>query len=72
MTVEQIYERTIKNLSAAERLRLATLILNDIPPYSMIDYKEEWDEEDVHDITRYSMNRAMVSTSEEIDDFQDR
>jgi hypothetical protein len=32
MTVHQLYEQTMKPLSIAERLHLATLILNDIPP----------------------------------------
>ena len=37
MTVREIYEQAIKPLPAADRLRLATLILNDIPPQAVVD-----------------------------------
>ena len=37
MNVHELYEQTIKSLPAAERLRLAVLILNDIPPQSVVD-----------------------------------
>jgi len=50
MTVDQIYEQTIKPLSMADRLRLAALILNDIPPHAVVDYSDEWSEEDLRDI----------------------
>ncbi len=45
MTVDQIYEQTVKPLSMADRLRLAALILNDIPPHAVVDYSDEWSEE---------------------------
>jgi hypothetical protein len=51
MTVETLYAESIKPLPAADRLRLATLILGDIPPQSVIDYSEEWTEEDLADFT---------------------
>jgi hypothetical protein len=54
MTVKQLYEQTIKPLSVADRLRLATLILNDIPPQAIVDYNDEWSEEDLHDFSRAS------------------
>jgi hypothetical protein len=40
MNVYELYEQTIKSLPAAERLRLAVLILNDIPPQSVVDASE--------------------------------
>jgi protoheme ferro-lyase len=52
MTVREIYDRTIKPLPPADRLQLATLILNDIPPQSVVDYSEEWSDEDLRDFTR--------------------
>ena len=52
MTVETLYTESIKSLPAAERLRLATLILSDIPPQSVIDYREEWTDEDLADFTK--------------------
>jgi hypothetical protein len=46
MTVEQLYERQVKRLPAAERLRLATLILNNIPLQTVMDMAYDWEEED--------------------------
>jgi hypothetical protein len=54
MTVNQIYEQTIKPLSMADRLRLAALILNDIPPHAVVDYSDEWSEEDLRDFRKAS------------------
>ncbi|MGH8064158.1 MAG: hypothetical protein ACRERE_02740 [Candidatus Entotheonellia bacterium] len=54
MTVNQIYEQTIKLLSMADRLRLAALILNDIPPHAVVDYSDEWSEEDLRDFRQAS------------------
>lgn len=54
MTVNQIYEQTIKPLSMADRLRLAALILNDIPPHAVVDYSDEWSEEDLRDFREAS------------------
>ena len=51
MTVEALYTQSIKPLTAAERLRLATLILEDIPPQSFVDYSEQWTDEDLADFT---------------------
>ena len=46
MTVLELYNQTIKSLPTAERFRLAKLILNDIPAQSLVDYREEWTDED--------------------------
>ena len=54
MTVNQIYEQTIRPLSMADRLRLAALILNDIPPHAVVDYSDEWSEEDLRDFRQAS------------------
>ena len=54
MNVHELYEQTIKSLPAAERLRLAVLILNDIPPLSVVDDSESWTEEDLQDFTQGS------------------
>ena len=51
MTVEAQYAQSIKPLTAVERLRLATLILEDLPPQSFVDYSEEWTDEDLADFT---------------------
>jgi hypothetical protein len=54
MTIEEIYDESIKPLAPSERFRLATLILSEIPPQSVVDIRDVWDEEDMRDISAYS------------------
>jgi hypothetical protein len=54
MNVHELYEQTIKSLPAADRLRLAVLILNDIPPQSVVDASESWTEGDLQEFTQAS------------------
>ena len=54
MTIEEIYNEAIKPLSPSDRFRLATLILNEIPPQSVVDMRDAWDEEDMRDVAAYS------------------
>lgn len=68
MSVSQIYQETVKPLSAPERLQLVTLILTDFPVEAVVDYSEEWSEEDLRDATRYSLSRAAASFGEGEDD----
>jgi hypothetical protein len=50
-SVEEFYDQSVKMLPVAQRLHLAAMILNDIPPQSVIDYSENWSEEDYRDFT---------------------
>lgn len=59
MTIEQLYEQAIKPLPAGERLRLAVLILNDIPPQAVADYSDEWTEQDQQDFSRASWQHII-------------
>ena len=52
MTLQEMYEQLVKPLSAGERLRLATLIPNDIPPQLVIDQSDAWTREDERDFSR--------------------
>lgn len=54
MTVNELYEQTIKNLSADERLQLAKQILNDIPENALTDVSTEWSDEDLEDISAFN------------------
>ena len=54
MNVQDLYEQRIKSLSAADRLRLAVLMLNDIPPQSVVDASESWADEDLQDFAQAS------------------
>lgn len=67
-TAEAIYQQMIKPLSPSERFKLATMILNDIPPRAVVDYSEEWTEEDMRDAVLYSLRRAAWSFGEEVED----
>ncbi len=54
MTIEEIYDEAIKPLPPSERFRLATLILNEIPPQSVVDTQDAWNEQDMRDVAAYS------------------
>jgi len=65
LTVEELYSQSIKPLSAAERLHLATLILNDIPPEAVSDYSDEWTAQDYRDFSQASWNHTQKVLGEE-------
>lgn len=64
MQVEDIYLRIVEPLPLQDRLRLATMILNSIPPAAVGDLSEEWSEEDMRDVTIASLRRAATSFGE--------
>jgi hypothetical protein len=64
-TAEEVYSQVVKTLPPSERFKLATMILNDIPPRAVVDYSEEWTEEDMRDLTIYSLRYAARSFGEE-------
>ena len=65
MTIQEMYEQSIKPLPAPDRLRLAALILNEIAPESVVDYSDEWSEEDLRDVTLHSLRRAAESLEDD-------
>ena len=67
MTVNDLYAHSIKTLPAPDRLRLATMILNDIPAQSVVDYSDEWSDEDMADFTAASWARAGEAAGEDGD-----
>lgn len=73
ITVEEVYGEVVQPLPLSERLKLATMILNDIPPHAVMDgYSEEWTEEDIRDFTAYSWNYLLKQLEEEEEDAQTR
>jgi hypothetical protein len=64
-TAEELYDQIIKPLPASERLKLATMILNGISSRSVVDYSEEWSEEDMRDFTAASWNYVLQRLEEE-------
>jgi hypothetical protein len=65
MTVDQIYEQTMKPLSMADLLRLATLILHDIPPHAVVDNSDEWSEEDLSNFRQASWEHIDILLEDE-------
>jgi hypothetical protein len=57
MTIRELYEQAIKSLPPADRFELATMILGEIPRQSIVDYSDEWSEQDLEDFTRASWHR---------------
>ena len=66
-TIEEIYTQVIRNLPPTERLRLATIILNDLVQQNLpvIDQSDTWIEEDIVDITTFSLQYANTVFSED-------
>ncbi len=64
LTVNEIYQQSIKPLATAERLRLAKMILNDIPAESFVDYDDSWSDEDIRDFTKASWQRVEEEVGE--------
>jgi hypothetical protein len=65
ITIEEIYDESIKPLAPSERFRLATLILSEIPPQSVVDIRDAWNEEDMRDISAYSAHRFTAEYPEQ-------
>jgi hypothetical protein len=61
-TVREVYDRVLSTLSPTDRLRLATLILNDLVQQnlSVVDESETWTEEDKLDVTAFSLQYATT------------
>jgi Cdc6-like AAA superfamily ATPase len=62
---EEIYNQVIKSLPPAQRLKLAAMILNDIPAQAIVDYSEAWSDEDVRDFNSASWNDVLQQVEEE-------
>lgn len=63
-TAEEIYKDIVQRLPLSERFKLATMILKDIPEYAVVDYSEEWTEEDMHEFSVFS-RRYITSQLQE-------
>ncbi|MFN6561742.1 MAG: hypothetical protein RMY28_018365 [Nostoc sp. ChiSLP01] len=59
-TAQEIYSQVVCNLSPTERLRLATLILNELVQQnlSIIDQSDTWTEQDRVDLASFSLQYA--------------
>jgi hypothetical protein len=61
-TAIEIYTQIVSTLSPNERLRLATLILNDLVQQneSVINQSDTWTEQDQLDVTTFSLQYAAT------------
>lgn len=66
-TAQEVYSQIIRTLSPIERLRLATLILNELVQQniSVIDKSDTWTEEDQIDLANFSLQYAATIFPEE-------
>ncbi len=67
MTIEQIYDESIKTLPPSERFRLATLILSEIAPQNVVDVRDAWTQDDMRDVSAYSARLFDAEFPEEDD-----
>ena len=67
MTVEELYNESIKPLPIGDRLKLASLILKDAPPDSVVDFNESWSEADLQDFQRASWSHVDQALTEQED-----
>ena len=61
-TAQEIYNQVVLTLPLTERLRLATLILNDLVQQNVavIDQSDTWTEQDRIDLSNFSMQYAAT------------
>ncbi len=59
-TAQDVYNEIVRALSPTERLRLATLILNELAPQNSltIDQSDEWTEQDQAEVISFSLQYA--------------
>lgn len=65
-TIQEIYSQVIRALPPAERLRLATLILNDLVQHDadVVDQSDTWTEQDQLDLVSFSLQHAATGYPE--------
>lgn len=51
MTLRELYDQTIRPLSASDRLRIAALILSEIADERGIDVSDTWDSTDLREFS---------------------
>jgi hypothetical protein len=67
MSAREIYDTTIRQLSPIERLRLASFILDDLAATggSGLDLRDDWSDEDMADLSKFSLQHAAGTIASE-------
>jgi hypothetical protein len=70
MSARDVYESAIRPLPPVERLRLASMILDDLASSggAGLDLRDDWSDEDVADVVTASLRRARQFDPDEGDD----
>jgi hypothetical protein len=65
-SAQEVYTQTVRNLPPTKRLRLATLILNELveQPSSAIEESQTWTEQDQNDLLNFSLEYATTDLSD--------
>lgn len=61
MTVQEVYDSSVKPLATADRLQLAAMILREIPRESIVDFSESWSDEDLSDLNRQTWRHIATT-----------
>jgi len=61
-TAQDVFTETVRALPPTERLRLASLILNDLAQTNLaiVEVADTWNEEDQNDLTAFSLRYAAA------------
>jgi hypothetical protein len=71
-TAQEVYTTWVQCLSVTERLRLASMILNDVTPALPIDEDDAWSGEDLLDLSVFALQHGLAATEEQDDHDQGR
>lgn len=60
LTAQEVYTETVRTLPPSERLRLASLILQELAQsdVAVVDRSDSWTEQDQQDLTTFSLQYA--------------
>ena len=63
MSAREVFNTAVRKLTPLERLRLATMILDELTASQAegLDISDEWSEEDIRDMTAFSISHAEAS-----------
>ena len=66
---QKVYTENVRPLPPGERLRVAAMILAELTQAKLVGVEEssEWSEQDIRDLTAFSLNYASTLYPEEVD-----
>ena len=68
LNVQEAYTENVRPLTPSERLRVAALILAELTQAKLVgvDESSEWSEQDIRDLTAFSLSYAATLYPEEV------